>query len=98
MDLFATNVTNPNTKSYYTFQPFADIRFRLAIADSVNMTQINQDIENNLGRVAINGMPPSFPPTGTFNTSIVPIYSLNPDKAAQSFASGDAATTNQIQF
>lgn len=83
MDLFATNVTNPNTKSYYTFQPFADIRFRLAIADSVNMTQINQDIENNLGRVAINGMPPSFPPGGTFNTSIVPIYSFNPDKAAQ---------------
>jgi ABC-type transport system substrate-binding protein len=83
MDLFATNVTNPITKSYYTFQPFADLRFRLAIADSVNMTQINQDIENNLGRVAINGMPPGFPPAGTFNTSIVPIYSFNADKAAQ---------------
>ncbi|MDA4131086.1 MAG: hypothetical protein OK457_09970, partial [Thaumarchaeota archaeon] len=40
-------------------------------------------VDNNLGRVAINGMPPGFPPAGTFNTSITPIYSFNPDKAAQ---------------
>jgi peptide/nickel transport system substrate-binding protein len=83
MDLFATNVTNQITKLYYAFQPFADIRFRLAFADSVNMTQINLSIDNGLGRVAINGMPPGFPPAGTFNTSIVPIYSFNPDKSAQ---------------
>jgi len=83
MDLFATNVTNPSSKLYYQFQPFADIRFRLAFADAVNMTQINQDVLNNLGRVAINGMPPGFPPPGTFNSSTVPVYSFNPDKAAQ---------------
>ena len=83
IDLFATNVTNQQTKLYYTFQPFSDIRWRLAFADAVNLSAINQDVDNNLGRVAINGMPPGFPPAGTFNTSIVPIYSFNPDKAAQ---------------
>ncbi len=83
MDLFNTNVTNPDSKLYYSFQPFADYRFRLAFADSVNMTQINEDINNNLGQVAINGMPPGFPPTGTYNTSIVPVDSDNPDESAQ---------------
>ncbi len=77
MELFSTNVTNAMTESYYTFQPFADLRFRLAFADAVNMTQINEDINNNVGHVAINGMPPGFPPSGTYDTSITPRYSYN---------------------
>lgn len=83
MDLFSTNVTNPITKLYYTFQPFADYRWRLAFADAVNMTLINEQVNNNLGEVAINGMPPGFPPPGTYNASIVPVYSYNPDESAQ---------------
>ncbi len=77
LNLFATNVTNPATGSFYQFQPFADLRFRLAFADAVNMTSININENNNLGQVAINGMPPGFPPPGTYNTSIVPRYSFN---------------------
>lgn len=77
LNLFATNVTNPATGTFYQFQPFADVRFRLAFADAVNMTDININENNNLGQVAINGMPPGFPPTGTYNTSIVPRYSYN---------------------
>lgn len=77
LELFSTNVTDSFTGSFYSFQPFADLRLRLAFADSVNMTQINEDINNNVGQVAINGMPPGFPPNGTYNTSITPIYSYN---------------------
>ena len=77
IDLFATNVTDSNTKQFYQFQPFADLRFRLAFADAVNISLINQDINNNVGTVAINGMPPGFPPKGGFNASDVPRYSYN---------------------
>ena len=76
-DPFSTNVTNAATGEMYMFQPFADLRFRLAFADSVNMTEINQDINNNLGQVAVNVVPPGLPPAGAFNDSITPIYSYN---------------------
>jgi len=98
MDLYATNVTNPTTKLYYSFQPFADLRFRLAFADAVNMTQIIQDVNNKMGRVAINGMPPGFPPAGTFNSSIVPIYSFNPDKSAQLLLQAMEQPLTQFNF
>ena len=74
---FDMNVTNPLTGVYYTFQPFADIRLRLAFADSVNMTEINADYNNNLGKVATEGVPPGFPPAGSYNSSITPVYSYN---------------------
>ena len=77
MELFATNVTNQQTGQLYKFQPFADLRLRLAFADGVNMTQINADYNNNVGQVAINGMPPGYPPPGTYNASITPRYSYN---------------------
>jgi len=79
---FATNVTNKFTGQLYTFQPFADIRFRLAFADSVNMSQINQDVNNKLGQVANTVIPPGLPPLGSYNASIPLRYSYNPDEAA----------------
>ena len=81
-DPFSTNVTNPNTGEYYSFQPFADLRFRLAFADAVNMTEQYLTVDNKLGQVAPNVIPPGLPPTGTFNASAGPIYSYNPDKSA----------------
>lgn len=81
-DPFLTNVTNPYTGQYYAFQPFADLRFRLAFADSVNLTQINLDVNNKLGQVANNVLPPGIPPNGAYNASITPRYSFNPDQAA----------------
>jgi len=75
-----TNVTNPFTGTYYKFQPFADMRMRLAVADSVNLTQINEKVNNKLGQVANNVNPPGIPPTGTNAASLQPAYSYNPDE------------------
>jgi ABC-type transport system substrate-binding protein len=80
---FATNVSNPQTGQYYSFQPFADLRLRLAFADAVNLSLINTAVNNKLGVVAPNGIPPGLPPAGAYNASNSPIYSFNPDKAAQ---------------
>ena len=74
---FAQNVTNALSGSYYTFQPFADYRIRLAFADSINMTAINQVYNNNLGQNALNVIPPPVAPNGIYNSSIAPKYSLN---------------------
>jgi len=82
-DPFGTNVTNSQTGTFYTFQPFADLRFRLAFADSVNMTDIGISVGNKLAPVALNVVPPGIPPAGAFNSSITPAYSFNPDMAAQ---------------
>lgn len=73
-----TNVTNPFTGTYYKFQPFADLRLRLAIADSVNLTQINNKVNNKLGQVANNLEPPGIPPAGTSASSMQTRYSYNP--------------------
>jgi len=75
-----TNVTNPFTGTYYQFQPFADLRLRLAVADSVNLTQINQQVNNKLGLVANNLEPPGIPPAGTNASSLQTRYSYNPDE------------------
>jgi ABC-type transport system substrate-binding protein len=75
-----TNVTNPFTGTYYPFQPFADIRFRLAVGDSVNLTQVNDQVNNKLGQVANNLEPPGIPPVGTNVASLQPAYSYNPDQ------------------
>jgi ABC-type transport system substrate-binding protein len=81
-DPFDMNVTNPNTGHPYTFQPFADRRIRLAFADSINMTAANLYDNNKLGQVAINVVAPGLNPPGVYNTSNTPIYSYNPDEAA----------------
>lgn len=74
---WATNVTDLNTGSYYQFQPFADYRLRLAFSDSVNMSAINEEVNNNLGIVANNGIVPGLPPAGSHSDSINPVYSYN---------------------
>jgi len=75
---FNTNVTNPVTKEMYSFQPFADQRIRLALADSVNLSEIGVTVNNNLGQVMQNIIPPTTPPQGSYNSSISPAYSYNP--------------------
>ena len=79
---FATNVTNPQTGTPYSFQPFADLRIRTAFADSVNMTEINADYNNGLGSVANSVYAPGLPPIGSYNASAKLPYSFNPDAAA----------------
>jgi len=81
---FNMNVSSPfNPSVEVPFQPFADLRIRLAFADAVNMTAEWNSVDNRIGEVAPNVVPPGLPPAGVFNASNGPIYSYNPDKAAQ---------------
>ena len=73
-----TNVTNPFTGTFYSFQPFADLRFRQAVADSVDLNLINQEVNNNLGTVANELEPPGIPPTGAYNSSLKTTYGFSP--------------------
>jgi len=75
---FPVNITNPQTGHFYSFQPFADKRFRLAFADAVNMTEINTDFLNRLGTVPTQAFAPSLPPAGIFNSSIRVNYGYDP--------------------
>ncbi len=75
-----TNVTNPFTGTFYKFQPFADLRLRLAFSDSVNMTVMNQQYNNNIGTVANEVVPPGIPPAGSWNASLKTAYSFNPGR------------------
>ena len=75
-----TNVSNPFTGEYYSFQPFADYRLRLAFADSVNLSLIDSQVNNNLGQVANELEPPGIPPAGAYNKSLSPVYSYSPDQ------------------
>ncbi len=79
----STNVTNPFSGTYYKFQPFSDLRMRLAFADSVNLTLINQQYNNNLGQVANEIVPPGIPPAGSWSRSVKPAYSHSPYKVQQ---------------
>jgi peptide/nickel transport system substrate-binding protein len=82
-DPFDTNVSSPLTGNYLKFQPFADQRIREAFADGVNLTTVNRAVGNNLQPVSTMVNPPGLPPAGSYNPNIKPIYSYNPDKAAQ---------------
>ncbi|MGH9919328.1 MAG: ABC transporter substrate-binding protein, partial [Nitrososphaerales archaeon] len=97
-DPFGTNVTNSLTGQYYKFQPFADLRLRTAFADSVNMTEINADVNNNVGTVAPNVVPPGLPPTGAFNSAIQPAYSYNPDQVQSLLLSAMQSPLNSFKF
>jgi ABC-type transport system substrate-binding protein len=76
-DPFDTNVSSPLTGAFLKFQPFADVRFRAAFADAVNMTLIDQTVGNNLQPVATMVNPPGLPPQGSYNPNIKPVYSFN---------------------
>lgn len=97
-DPFVTNVTNQYTGEFQTFQPFADVRFRLAFADAVNMSEINIDVNNKLGQVATNVVAPGLAPAGAFNSSMEPQYSYNPDESAQLLLSAMANPITSFTF
>ena len=73
---FDTNVTDASGQ-LLKFQPMADIRFRLAIADAVNMTDACVNIFNKLCEVANNLIPPGTAPDGVYNPNIKPVWSYN---------------------
>lgn len=95
---FSSNVTNIFTGDLYTFQPFADIRFREAFADAVNMTEINVDVNNRLGEVANELIPPEIPPTGSYNASIPTYYAYNLTNAQNLLLSAMEHPLTQFTF
>ena len=76
-DPFDTNVTSSITGNYYSFQPFADRRLRLAFSDAVNITNIMNTVNNKLGQTAINVVAPGLPPAGSYFKNDTPAYSFN---------------------
>lgn len=79
---FITNVTDTNG-NLRRFQPMADRRIRLAIANAVNLTEINEYVNNRLGQVANNLIPPGTAPQGAYNATIKPPWSFNLKNAAE---------------
>src|SRR5208337_3795924 len=73
---FLTNVTDA-TGTVRKFQPFADVRFRLAVADSINLTDAEININNRFGQVANQLIPPGTAPAGSYNPDLTPIYSYD---------------------
>ena len=70
---FATNVTD-TAGNVLKFQPFADIRFRLAVASAVNLTDVNISVNNKLGYVANEFVPPGTGPEGTYDPNVKTAY------------------------
>jgi len=79
---FDTNVTNP-AGTLKSWQPFADWRFRMAVACSVNMTYMNIYVNNRLSVLANNIIPPGTFPAGSYNPNVKPIFSFNLTKVQQ---------------
>jgi ABC-type oligopeptide transport system substrate-binding subunit len=77
---FNTNVTNTDG-SLKEWQPFADWRIRMAVACSVNMTHMNIYVNNRLGTLASNIVPPGTFPEGSYNTEVKPAFSYNLTRA-----------------
>ncbi len=73
---FDTNITKPDG-SFRKWQPFADRRLRLAVADAINLTYANIYLNNRLGIVANTIIPPGTYPAGSYNPNIKPAYSFN---------------------
>ncbi|MGA2971591.1 MAG: ABC transporter substrate-binding protein [Candidatus Bathyarchaeia archaeon] len=73
---FLTNVTDA-TGTVRKFQPFADVRLRLAVADSINLTDAEININNRFGQVANQLIPPGTAPAGSYNPDIGPIFAFD---------------------
>jgi len=76
---FLTNVTN-SAGNIRKFQPFADIRWRLAVGDSINMTDAEITINNRLGIPANNLIPPGTAPNGAYDPTLTLPYSYDLNK------------------
>ena len=79
---FITNVTD-SAGQLRKFQPFADLRWRLAVADSVNMTDAQININNRLGQVATSAIPPGTAPEGAYDPSVKLVQTFDLAKMTQ---------------
>jgi ABC-type oligopeptide transport system substrate-binding subunit len=74
-----TNVTD-SSGTLRKFQPFADLRWRMALASSVNMTDANININNRLGETPNELLPPGTAPEGSYDPSLKLPYTYNVTK------------------
>jgi ABC-type transport system substrate-binding protein len=79
---FNINVTRPDGR-LRDWQPFADWRIRMAVSCSVNMTDMNINVNNRLGIVADNIVPPGTFPPGSYNPDVGPTFSFNLTRAEE---------------
>jgi len=79
---YNTNITNPDG-TLRDWQPFADWRIRMAVSSSVNMTDMNINVNNRLGILASNIVPPGTFPPGSYNTDVEPTFSFNLTRAEE---------------
>ena len=89
---FNLNVTN-SAGQLLSFQPFADQRFRLAVEDSVNVTDVLNSVTYGLYQYANWMFPPGTLPAGSDTVTSPPAYSYNLT-AAESLL--DAACANPM--
>jgi len=78
---YNTNVTNIDG-TLRDWQPFADWRIRMAVASSVNMTDMNINVNNRLGFLASNIVPPDTAPPHTY-TDVGVTFSFDLDYAEE---------------
>jgi ABC-type transport system substrate-binding protein len=73
---FNLNVTNA-AGQLLKFQPFADIRFRFAVMDSVNVSQVLQSVTYGLDKYATWMFPPGTLPAGADKVTTPPAWGYN---------------------
>jgi len=76
----STNVTDI-AGHVLKFQPFADIRFRLAVASAVNLTDIIVNVANKLPILANEAVPPGTAPEGSYDPNVKTIYNYDLTRA-----------------
>jgi len=86
---FNTNVTRPDGK-LRDWQPFADWRIRMAVSCSVNITDMNINVNNKLGIVANSVVPPNTYPPGSYNPNTKVTFSFDLAKAKQNLLAANA--------
>ncbi len=97
---FVSNVTLPSTgdgTTYQRFQPFSDLRFRLAFADSVDLYALGK-LFNGQGQVATSAIPPGLPPLGAYNSSDLPKYRYDPKMVQTLLLSAMASPITKFRF
>jgi len=93
---FNTNVTTPGG-GLRDWQPFADWRIRMAVASSVNMTDMNINVNNRLGVLAANIVPPDTAPPHTY-TDVGVTFSFDLDYAEELLLQANATPLTSFNY
>ena len=93
---YNTNVTNIDG-TLRDWQPFADWRIRMAVASSVNMTDMNINVNNRLGVLASNIVPPDTAPPHAY-TDVGVTFSFDLDYAEELLLQANATPLTSFNY